>query len=114
VLGFSGSQALIKADTGQELRADLERLERDNEISALIEGVRKRGVNEKVTSSAISDVHSHRMVVPNQRANRNEHLISPQPGKSKSEAYQDGRGKLIRIKLSGARKYITILNKPYR
>ena len=83
VLGFSGYQALIKAYIGQGLRADLERLEGDNEVSALIEGLRKRGVAEKVISSAISDVRSPYRVVPKQRAKRNSHLLSPQPGKSK-------------------------------
>jgi hypothetical protein len=54
-LGFSGYQALIKAYIGQGLRADLEKLEGGLEISALIESLRKSGVQDEVIMSAISD-----------------------------------------------------------
>jgi predicted transcriptional regulator len=72
VLGFSGYQALMKAYIGQGLRADLERLEGSEEISSFIENLRKRGVKEKVISSAISDVRSQYVVVPEQKPKRNE------------------------------------------
>jgi hypothetical protein len=55
MLGFSGYQALIKAYIGQGLRADLERLEGGPQISALIESLRRSGVQEEVISSALAD-----------------------------------------------------------
>jgi hypothetical protein len=55
MLGFSGYQALIKAYIGQGLRTDLERLEGGVEISALIESLRKKGVEDEVISSALAD-----------------------------------------------------------
>jgi len=58
LLGFSGYQALIKAYIGQGLRADLERLEGDVEISALIESLRRQGVKDEVISSALSEAQS--------------------------------------------------------
>jgi hypothetical protein len=57
VLGFSGYQALIKAYIGQGLRSDLERLESSVEISALIESLRKQGVDDEIISTAIAEVH---------------------------------------------------------
>ena len=58
MLGFSGYQALIKAYVGQGLRVDLERLENSLEISALIESLRKKGVQEEIISSAIAEAQS--------------------------------------------------------
>jgi hypothetical protein len=58
LLGFSGYQALIKAYIGQGLRTDLERLEGNVEISALIESLRKQGVKDEVISSAMSEAQS--------------------------------------------------------
>lgn len=58
MLGFSGYQALIKAYIGQGLRVDLERLENSLEISALIESLRKKGVQEEIISSAIAEAQS--------------------------------------------------------
>ncbi len=58
MLGFSGYQALIKAYIGQGLRADLERLEGGIEIPALIESLRKKGVEEEIISSALADAHT--------------------------------------------------------
>ncbi len=55
MLGFSGYQALIKAYIGQGLRADLERLEGGIEISALIESLRKNGVQEEIISTALAE-----------------------------------------------------------
>jgi hypothetical protein len=55
LLGFSGYQALIKAYIAQGLRADLERLEGNVEISTLIESLRKLGVKEEIISSAIAE-----------------------------------------------------------
>ncbi len=57
-LGFSGYQALIKAYIGQGLRADLERLENSIEVSALIESLRKKGVEEEIISSAMAEVRN--------------------------------------------------------
>ncbi len=58
MLGFSGYQALIKAYIGQGLRADLERLEGGIEISALIESLRKKGVEDEIISSALADAQT--------------------------------------------------------
>jgi len=58
MLGFSGYQALIKAYIGQGLRRDLERLEGDVVISALIESLRKKGVKDEIISSALEEVQS--------------------------------------------------------
>jgi uncharacterized protein (DUF4415 family) len=58
MLGFSGYQALIKAYIGQGLRSDLERLEGSVELSALIESLRKKGVNDEIISSAMAEVQS--------------------------------------------------------
>jgi hypothetical protein len=58
MLGFSGYQALIKAYIGQGLRSDLERLEGSVEISALIESLRKQGVDDEIISTAMAEVQS--------------------------------------------------------
>jgi len=58
VLGFSGYQPLIKAYIGQGLRVDLERLESRVEVSTLLHSLRKRGVNEEIISSALSEAQS--------------------------------------------------------
>jgi len=58
MLGFSGYQALIKAYIGQGLRLDLERLEGGIEISALIESLRKKGVEDEIISSALADAQT--------------------------------------------------------
>ena len=55
MLGFSGYQALIKAYIGQGLRTDLERLEGGIEISALIDSLRKKGVEDEIITSALED-----------------------------------------------------------
>ena len=58
VLGFSGYQALIKAYIGQGLRADLERVVGGIEISALIDSLRKKGVEEEIITSALADAQN--------------------------------------------------------
>jgi hypothetical protein len=58
ILGFSGYQALIKAYIGRGLRADLERLERRIEVSALIKSLRKKGVKEEIISSALAEAQN--------------------------------------------------------
>jgi hypothetical protein len=58
LLGFSGYQALIKAYIGQGLRADLERLEGGFEISALIDSLRRKGVEDEIISSALAEAHN--------------------------------------------------------
>ncbi|MBN1311862.1 MAG: hypothetical protein JXB30_10615 [Anaerolineae bacterium] len=55
LLGFSGYQPLIKAYVGQGLRVDMERLEGRVELTALIESLRKQGVEEEVIASAITE-----------------------------------------------------------
>jgi hypothetical protein len=54
-LGFSNYQALIRAYIGQGLRTDLEKIEH-SEINEFIESLRRRGVNEEVINSALSDL----------------------------------------------------------
>jgi len=58
LLGFSGYQALIRAYIGQGLRIDIERLESDT-VSALIAGLKRRGVSDEVIHEALSEV-AHR------------------------------------------------------
>jgi hypothetical protein len=53
MLGFSGYQALIKAYIGQGLRADLERLEGNVEVSTLVESLRRQGVKDEIISTAM-------------------------------------------------------------
>jgi hypothetical protein len=55
-LGFSGYQPLMRAYIGQGLRADLERLEGNPEISQLIESLRKHGVGEEVIAAAMAEL----------------------------------------------------------
>jgi hypothetical protein len=57
-LGFSGYQPLMRAYIGQGLRADLERLEANPEVSDLIESLRRHGVKDEVIASAIAEVKS--------------------------------------------------------
>lgn len=58
MLGFSGYQALIKAYIGQGLRTDLERLEGGVEVAALIECLRKKGVQDNIISDAMAEVQN--------------------------------------------------------
>ena len=55
LLGFSGYQPLMRAYIGQGLRADLERLEPQRDLSDLIESLRKHGVGDDVIASAVAD-----------------------------------------------------------
>jgi hypothetical protein len=55
-LGFSGYQPLIRAYVGQALRRDLERLEATPDVSALIESLRRQGVQEEVIASALAEM----------------------------------------------------------
>ena len=53
--GFSGYQPLIRAYIGQGLRVDLERFEGETG-SALIAGLKRRGVSESVIDEVLSEV----------------------------------------------------------
>jgi len=53
-LGFSGYQPLIRAYVGQGLRKDVARLER-SPSDALVESLRRRGVEERVIEEAIAE-----------------------------------------------------------
>ena len=55
-LGFSGYQPLIRAYIGQGLRADLERLNENPEITNLVESLRRHGVKDEIIASAIAEV----------------------------------------------------------
>lgn len=54
-LGFSNFQALMRAYIGQGLRADLERLESNPELSHLIDKLRRHGVDEAVIAAAMAE-----------------------------------------------------------
>lgn len=54
-LGFSGYQPLMRAYIGQGLRVDLERLDAQNALTAIIESLRKHGVGDDVIASAVAD-----------------------------------------------------------
>ncbi len=55
-LGFSGYQPLMRAYIGQGLRADLERLDANPEVSELIESLRRQGVKDDVIAAAMAEV----------------------------------------------------------
>ena len=55
-LGFSGYQPLIRAYIGQGLRADLERLNGNPDISNLVESLRRHGVKDEVIASALAEM----------------------------------------------------------
>lgn len=57
LLGFSGYQPLIRAYIGQGLRADLERLEQESDVSKLVDSLRRQGISEEVLATAVA-VHS--------------------------------------------------------
>ncbi len=57
-LGFSSSEALMRAYIGQGLRSDLQRFE-NSEISVFIESLRRNGVNDELISVALSDLKSY-------------------------------------------------------
>ncbi len=54
-LGFSGYQALLKAYVGQGLRKDMEKLDNNN-VTALINSLKKHGVSENIINEALADV----------------------------------------------------------
>ena len=55
LLGFSGYQPLIRAYVGQGLRVDLERLDQEF-LPALVENLKKRGINEELINEALAEV----------------------------------------------------------
>jgi len=59
VLGFSGYQPLIRAYIGQGLRKDLARLEPD-QMKAVVESLRRHGVNEHVIAEALSEARARK------------------------------------------------------
>ncbi|MCB0000236.1 MAG: hypothetical protein KDE56_30940 [Anaerolineales bacterium] len=58
LLGFSGYQPLMRAYIGQGLRADLERLDQETELSRLVESLRRQGVNEEVLVTAVAEARA--------------------------------------------------------
>ncbi|MBK7894207.1 MAG: hypothetical protein IPJ90_04825 [Anaerolineaceae bacterium] len=58
LLGFSGYQPLMRAYIGQGLRADLERLDQETELSRLVESLRRQGVNEEVLATAVAEARA--------------------------------------------------------
>jgi hypothetical protein len=54
-LGFSNSEALMRAYIGQGLQTDLQRFA-NTEISTFIESLRRNGVKDEVISVALSDL----------------------------------------------------------
>jgi hypothetical protein len=55
LLGFSGYQPLMRAYIGQGLRADLEKLEQETEVSRLMESLRQQGVSDEVLATAVAE-----------------------------------------------------------
>lgn len=55
LLGFSGYQSLMRTYIGQGVRADLARLEKESDITRLIESLRRQGVNEGVLETAVAE-----------------------------------------------------------
>jgi hypothetical protein len=55
MLGFSGYQPLMRAYIGQGLRADLERLAQETELSHLFDSLRRQGVGEDVLATAVAE-----------------------------------------------------------
>ena len=55
-LGFSGYQPLMRAYIGQDLRADLERLDNSPDLASLIESLRRQGVQDDVIAQAVREV----------------------------------------------------------
>jgi len=58
-LGQSGYQPLIRAYVGRGLRADLERLD-DSGTEALVDQLRRRGVDETVLAEAVAETATGR------------------------------------------------------
>lgn len=57
-LGFSNSEALIRAYIGKGLRNDLERFEQTPEVSTLIESLRRKGVKDEILADAIAEINT--------------------------------------------------------
>jgi hypothetical protein len=55
LLGFSGYQPLMRAYIGQGLRADLERLDQESNVSRLVESLRQQGVSDEVLATAVAE-----------------------------------------------------------
>ena len=58
LLGFSGYQPLMRADVGQGLRTDLERLDGLLGVPELLESLRRQGVGEEVLKSALAEARA--------------------------------------------------------
>ena len=58
LLGFSGYQPLMRAYIGQGLRADLERLDQETELSRLVESLRRQGVKDEVLATAVAEARA--------------------------------------------------------
>lgn len=58
LLGFSGYQPLMRADIGQGLRTDLERLDSLLDVPELLESLRRQGVGEEVLESALAEARA--------------------------------------------------------
>lgn len=56
--GFSGHEPLMRAYIGQGLRADLERLESNPELTTFVKSLRRLGVTDEVIASAMADVEN--------------------------------------------------------
>lgn len=55
LVGFSGYQPLMRAYIGQGMRADLERMESNPEVIALLDRLRKLGVNDEILNQAFQE-----------------------------------------------------------
>jgi hypothetical protein len=57
-LGFTGYQPLLRAYVGQGLRTDLQRLENSPSIAALVDSLRRKGVDEELLESAVAELEN--------------------------------------------------------
>ena len=58
LLGFSGYQPLIRAYIGQGLRRDLDKVQSQPKLDALVKSLRRHGVDEDVITSAIAELRT--------------------------------------------------------
>ena len=58
MLGFSGYQPLMRAYIGQGLRHDLARLEKEADVSRLMDSLRRQGVSEVVLATAVAEAQA--------------------------------------------------------
>lgn len=87
LVGFSGYQPLIRAYIGQGMRVDLERLEGNPEIAALLERLRGLGVKDEVLNQAFQETFYERPT----SATRLQYVREPREYQSQIDQARTGR-----------------------